>query len=244
MYQTCIFDLYGTLADIHTDEEKPELWAKLALFYGYYGARYTGEELQEAYRRLTGEMAEKDPLRKDSHEAYPEIRLENVFLQLFAEKDAKADMTLAVHAGQFFRALSTDYVRLYAGVKELLANLKEQGKALYLLTNAQKIFTEYELFYLGIHDCFDGILISSEAGVKKPDLRFFEKLLDTYGIDRETAVMVGNDGICDIRGAKGAGLATVYIRSNLSPEEELPEADHILEQVDMTELEKIITGII
>ena len=76
--------------------------------------------------------------------------------------------------------------------------------------------------------------------MKKPDLRLFEKLLDTYGIDRETAVMIGNDGICDIRGAKGAGLATVYIRSNLSPEEELPEADHILEKVDMAELAKIL----
>ncbi len=34
MYRNCIFDLYGTLVDIHTDEVKPELWEKLALFYG------------------------------------------------------------------------------------------------------------------------------------------------------------------------------------------------------------------
>ena len=32
MYETCIFDLYGTLVDIHTDEKKEELWEKLALF--------------------------------------------------------------------------------------------------------------------------------------------------------------------------------------------------------------------
>ena len=32
MVQTCIFDLYGTLVDIHTDEEKPEVCKKLALF--------------------------------------------------------------------------------------------------------------------------------------------------------------------------------------------------------------------
>ena len=35
MYETCIFDLYGTLVDIRTDEEKPGLWEKLALFYAY-----------------------------------------------------------------------------------------------------------------------------------------------------------------------------------------------------------------
>ena len=28
MYQNYIFDLYGTLADIHTDEEQPLLWEK------------------------------------------------------------------------------------------------------------------------------------------------------------------------------------------------------------------------
>ena len=29
-YENYIFDLYGTLVDIHTDEEKTELWEKLA----------------------------------------------------------------------------------------------------------------------------------------------------------------------------------------------------------------------
>ena len=29
----CIFDLYGTLVDIRTDEEKPELWENLYLNY-------------------------------------------------------------------------------------------------------------------------------------------------------------------------------------------------------------------
>lgn len=46
-YENYIFDLYGTLVDIHTDEEKTELWEKLAQFYGYYGAVYTAEELKK-----------------------------------------------------------------------------------------------------------------------------------------------------------------------------------------------------
>ena len=31
-YENYIFDLYGTLVDIHTDEEKTELWEKLRSF--------------------------------------------------------------------------------------------------------------------------------------------------------------------------------------------------------------------
>ena len=43
-YKNYVFDLYGTLVDIHTDEEEKQVWEKLALFYGYYGALYTPEE--------------------------------------------------------------------------------------------------------------------------------------------------------------------------------------------------------
>ena len=45
MHDTCIFDLYGTLVDIHTDDEKAELWERLSLFYGYDGAKYAPGEL-------------------------------------------------------------------------------------------------------------------------------------------------------------------------------------------------------
>lgn len=34
-YDNYVFDLYGTLVDIHTEEDFPNLWEKLALFFGY-----------------------------------------------------------------------------------------------------------------------------------------------------------------------------------------------------------------
>ena len=68
-YENYIFDLYGTLVDIHTDEEKTELWEKLAQFYGYYGAVYTAEELKNAYACLTGqkEDALRQEMRSEEH---------------------------------------------------------------------------------------------------------------------------------------------------------------------------------
>ena len=33
-YRNYIFDLYGTLVDIHTDESKPSFWKALAEHYG------------------------------------------------------------------------------------------------------------------------------------------------------------------------------------------------------------------
>lgn len=174
-YDNYIFDLYGTLADIHTEENDPLVWKKLALFYGYYDANYAPEELKERYAAIiAGEESKmKSEKKDDAHEAHPEVQIEEVFQKLFEEKGVKADPTLAVHAGQFFRILSTDYVKLYDGVTDLLEALKKKGKKIYLLSNAQRIFTEYEMHTLGIAKYFDDIFISSTCGVKKPDSRFF-----------------------------------------------------------------------
>ena len=243
MYDVCIFDLYGTLVDIHTDEDDGRVWEKLALFYGYYGAGYEPEELKSAYLRIVDLLSGGEKrLRNDSHEAFPEIQIEKVFLRLFEEKGVDADQKLAIHAGQFFRALSTEYIRLYDGTREMLMRLRESGKKIYLLSNAQRIFTEYEMNALGITKYFDKIYISSDCGCKKPDLSFFEKLISECGVDKRRAVMVGNDGICDILGAKRAGLAALYVRSNISPEEELPAADHVLPAMDMKEISRILLG--
>ena len=49
MYNNYIFDLYGTLVDINTDEDSPMLWDKLSMFYSFKGAKYSKEELKESY---------------------------------------------------------------------------------------------------------------------------------------------------------------------------------------------------
>ena len=243
MFETCIFDLYGTLVDIHTDEDAPLLWEKLAIFYGFYGARYEPRELRAAYERLTKELqAGREGIRRDAHEACPEIEIEKVFARLFTEKGCEADEALAVHAGQFFRVLSIDYIRLYDGVTEMLDALRKAGKRVYLLSNAQRIFTAYEMNALGLTKYFDGIFISSEHGVKKPDVRFFDKLLERYAIARESAVMIGNDGVCDVEGAKRAGLRTLYIHSNISPDETDVKADYVLDHMDMARVRRILLG--
>ena len=52
MYKNYIFDLYGTLVDINTNEWNIGLWKKMAEFYAFYGALYKPSELKEAYEDL------------------------------------------------------------------------------------------------------------------------------------------------------------------------------------------------
>lgn len=246
IYRNYVFDLYGTLVDIHTDESAKDLWEKLSLFYGYYGAAYTPEELQTAYGTLVSgkEAMLKGRLSEEpryAHESYPEIKLEEVFRELYLAKGVQAEPALAVHTGQFFRVMSTEYVRLYEGAKELLAALRKTGAGVWLLSNAQRIFTAYELNYLEIAGCFDGIMISSDYNTKKPDRRFYEALFQKYGVKPEESLMIGNDARCDIEGAKASGMDTFYIRSNLSPCDDVaPECTYFLEKMDLVRVAELL----
>ena len=241
-YRNCVFDLYGTLVDIHTDESAPGLWEAMASYYRERGADYRPGELRQTYLDAVAAAERHGAGQCAAHEAHPEIRLELVFQELFRIKGVDAELEEALRAGRRFRELSTEYIRLYPGVKELLGELRGRGCGLWLLSNAQSMFTGWELDRLGLTACFDGIYLSSDYGVKKPDRRFFDILLRERGIAPESAVMIGNDGLCDIRGGQGAGLATIYLRSNLSPDEPPPGADYVLPLVDMTRVLAILTG--
>ena len=241
-YQNCIFDLYGTLVDIHTEERLPRLWEEMAAWYRDRGANYAPDELRHAYFDTVRQMESgTKQLRHDAHEAHPEIQIEAVFQRLFRDRGVDAGLDLAIGAGERFRKSSLIYIRLYDGAVRLLETLRANGQGVWLLSNAQRIFTAYELRSLGIEKLFDGIYLSSDYGCKKPDRRFFELLLKERGIAPESAIMIGNDGVCDIQGARDVGLSTLYIRSNISPREPLPTADYVLEEMDLSRVQEILT---
>ena len=213
-YTDLVFDLYGTLVDIHT-EENDAVWEKTALYFGYYGAHYTGAALKEAFTRA---MAAREARAGQSYECFPDIPFEQVMAELFREKGVteKAD-ALGVNAAQLFRIASTEYLRLYPGVLEALAELRSRGYRLWLLSNAQRVFTAYELRSLGLGRQLDGICLSSDYGCRKPDVRFFRALMEERGLDVSRCLMIGNDRETDIAGAQAAGLATLYMHTNLTP---------------------------
>ena len=218
-YTDIIFDLYGTLVDIHT-EENDLVWEKTALYFGFYGAAYTTEELRQAF---SSAMAQREAQAGQSYECFPDIPFEQVMTQLFRDKgiEENAD-SLGVNAAQLFRICSIEYVKLYPNVLEAMAKLRSHGCRLWLLSNAQHIFTAYELRLLGLEQAFDGIYISSDYGCRKPDVRFYRSLLQEQGLDPAHCLMVGNDRNTDIAGAKASGLATVYMHTALTPYDQAP----------------------
>lgn len=202
-----LFDLYGTLIDIHTDEGDTRFWKRLAkkvrcvTNIDYISLRTEYLSICESYQKVK-----------------EEIDILDVFMKLF-----KVDRNIASKIALEFRKCSTKYLKLYKGVNELLVELKDKGYKLYLLSNAQESFTMYELEKLNLIKDFEDIFISSKYGVKKPNKEFYKIALEKYDMDVKDTVMIGNDYTCDIAPAKELGLKTIFIKSNLTPFEDKNE---------------------
>lgn len=217
MYKNYLFDLYGTLVDINTNEHKTYLWDKMSEIYSFNGASYHRLELKKQYQNSVAQEKKKTKLKYSGFD-YIDIRLENVFKQLYLQKGVTPSDELVLCTAQFFRSISTKYIKLYSGAKELLSLLRENRKGVYLLTNAQRCFTMPELKYLGIDDLFDGIVISSDEYTCKPDKSFYNIILKRYNLNVKDCIMVGNDYITDIRGSYETGMDSLYLHTNISPE--------------------------
>ena len=219
MYDNYIFDLYGTLADILTNEEEPYLWQKMSEFYTSMGASYTSAQLRQAFRRLEKEFVchmQREAEESGQRDLLVEPDLTEVFRKLFQEKGVCCERQSAQMTAIFFRTLSRQLLRVYDGVKETLQELRRRGKHVYLLSNAQSDFTRPELELMGLTECFDGILISSEEGCKKPCPAFFHRLLERYHLEPAACLMTGNEENSDIAGACHVGMDSLYIHTATS----------------------------
>ncbi len=214
-YRNYIFDLYGTLVDIHTDEWKDSFWKKVVSIFFCHGAKYDARQLRDSY---FSKVRELEDLKKETAH-HVEIDLREVFADLYRFKGVAADEDLIRETMEAFRKDSLTHLRLYAGAKDLLDMLKKKGKGIYLLSNAQEVFTLKELKDLGIYEDFDDIFISSVIGYKKPDPTFFRALIDKHSLDVKDSLMIGNDPYCDVQGALDVGMDACYIRCKLSPKE-------------------------
>lgn len=223
-YINYIFDLYATLVDIHTNEEPADFWWRVASLLNLYGAVYEPGELRKRYRELV--VSDEERLAQELHTDLPEIELGDVFKVLiltppkshgngiWGEPHLWSKEELDMWCGSFayaFRVLSRVKYELYPDTIELLESLRSAGKHIYLLSNAQDLFTRPEMMEVDITKYFDDIFISSEHGMKKPEVRFMRELLEKHHLDLRQSVMIGNDMQADILMAARCGVNAILV---------------------------------
>ena len=223
-YSNYIFDLYATLIDIHTDQKPIEFWRRIAAIMDAYGAVYEPMELRTRYRQLIHEHEIR--LAAELGTEFPEIELGDVFIELLLSPPISrndgiwgnprewSDEVLVRWCSAFayaFRVISRIKFELYPDTIALLEGLKREGKHVYLLSNAQSLFTRPEMEELGLTQYFEDIFISSEYGMKKPEPRFMKELLLKHQLDPSESVMIGNEMRSDIVMAGSCGVNAILV---------------------------------
>jgi 2-haloacid dehalogenase len=101
----------------------------------------------------------------------------------------------------------------------VLKKLKEKYK-LYGLTNWSAetfpiVFKRYSFFEL-----FDGIVISGQEKLIKPDKKIFELLLNRYQLEAKSSLFI-DDNLNNIQAAKEMGFVTIHVQEKTNLKREL-----------------------
>jgi 2-haloacid dehalogenase len=91
---------------------------------------------------------------------------------------------------------------------EILDELRRAGVRLFALSNwSAETFPMARPRYPFL-EWFDGLVISGEVGIAKPDARLFQHLLETYELDPETTVFI-DDAEANVRAAEDLGFHAI-----------------------------------
>ncbi len=104
----------------------------------------------------------------------------------------------------------------------LLRKLKNEGYGIYGLTNwsaetIQIVYRKYDFFKL-----FDGIVVSGEEKLIKPDKQIYNTLLERYHLKAEESVFI-DDNPANIESAWELGFNVILFNKIMHVEEELSE---------------------
>lgn len=99
-----------------------------------------------------------------------------------------------------------------AGVGEMLAHLRDSGTKLAIVSNTfvPNYCLDRHLESEGLLQYFPVRIYSSQVRYRKPHRRIFQMALEQMGVDAQHAVFIGDLPKADIRGAKRAGMKTVW----------------------------------
>lgn len=223
-----LFDIYGTLIDIRTDEFSPDTYETLSKYLEYKNIYISPDQMRWFYheefaRRLGTEPAKPGSMRafKDlmstvsgtGDRPYADADVRDVFRTIVTELgwSRGTDIEdLSTDLSHLFRSMTRKAMFVYPTVKTGLDRLKQKYR-LGIVSNAQEAFTFPELDLYGLRSYFDVIVLSSEAGIKKPDSRIFRKALDALNVSTDEVIFVGNDRFSDITGSAALGIRSVLV---------------------------------
>lgn len=184
------------MQEIYNDYELNQYYDSFESFYDIYMVK--NHQLWEQYAK--GEIT-KDYLSLERF-LYP--------LRVVGNEDVE----LAKKLGKDFLYRTTMQTNLVDGAIETLEYLKAQGHILSIISNGFVEVQYTKLRRSGLIPYFANVFLSEEIGYQKPDIRFFQTVLDRLNASPSECLVIGDNFQTDIQGAQNANIRAVFYKNN------------------------------
>lgn len=141
---------------------------------------------------------------------FPEMRRRKFDRFLLKSGISKAEVSDAATFHRIYDEAYNRERRATPGSIDGVQRLQDLGVAVAVLTNGIRQTQEEKLRIAGFESLVPFLLTSEEAGAAKPDARVFEWALQRTRKTAEDVVMVGDNLVNDIYGAKNVGIRAIY----------------------------------
>ncbi|TXT37066.1 MAG: hypothetical protein FD135_3855 [Comamonadaceae bacterium] len=215
-----LFDINGTLIDIHTNEWHDDVYRVISNVLSYQGVKLNPDIVKDLFFRTIKAQKQASSERQaefDVVEVFHQIleqHASDVTRALPQEKRAQLPRFLA----EVHRAASRERLQLFPGVLETLQQLHKRY-ALAIISDAQSAYAVPELNAVGLTAFFDPIIVSGDFGYRKPDVRLFKTALSRMGLAPSEVLFVGNDLYRDVHGPQKLGIKTVFFQQGEMPQD-------------------------
>lgn len=122
----------------------------------------------------------------------------------------------------------------------MLNQLREERYRLGLVSNAGDKSNVCRLITkANLEGIFDPLLVSASEGIRKPDKRIFERVLEAWGLNGNQVMMIGDTLKEDIVGAQRAGIRHIWLKENVDTPENRALAEEVKPELIAEKLSEI-----
>lgn len=130
--------------------------------------------------------------------------------EVFAEKLCH-EMALPLSYEQFSHGWQAVFVGIRPEVIAIMHKLREQGHRVVVLSNTNRLHTTFwPEEYPEVKAAADKIYLSQEMGMRKPEARIYQAVLQAEGFSAADAVFF-DDNVDNIEGANQAGITSILV---------------------------------